>query len=91
MRTFLLWRNVDVSGVSGTGLIAEGVQFSDGVCVCRWMTDMATTCVYASISDVKAIHGHDGATQIIWEDMLTANNPISAPPAPTTASSATAY
>lgn len=70
MRTFILYRVTDVSGVSGTGVVAEGVEFSDGVCVCRWMTATATTTIYASIQDVKSIHGHDGATKIIFEDDL---------------------
>lgn len=71
MRTFILYRVTDVSGISGTGVVAEGVQFSDGVCVCRWMTSTATTTVYDSIQDVESIHGHDGATRIIFEDELT--------------------
>lgn len=75
MRTFILYRVVDVSGVSGTGVVAEGVQFSDGVCVCRWTTDTATTTVYDSIEDVQAIHGHDGATRIIFEDELMHDAP----------------
>jgi len=75
MRDFILWRKTDVSGVSGTGLVAEGVQFSDGTCVCRWTTDTATTTVYASISDVLTIHSHNGATQIIWIDDLTDTEP----------------
>lgn len=29
-RVFVLQRHVDVSGVSGTGEIAEGVEWSDG-------------------------------------------------------------
>ena len=70
MRTFILYRVTDVSGVSGTGVVAEGVEFTDGVCVCRWMTDTATTTVYDSIQDVEAIHGHDGATKIIFEEDL---------------------
>jgi len=70
MRTFILYRVTDVSGVSGTGVVAEGVQFSDGVCVCRWTTSTATTTTYASINDVESIHGHDGATRIIFEDEL---------------------
>lgn len=72
MRTFILYRTEDVSGVSGIGVVAEGVQFSDGVCVCRWRpdSDTASTCVYDSIADVTTIHGHDGGTQIIWEDTL---------------------
>lgn len=70
MRTFILYRVTDISGISGTGVVAEGVEFSDGVCVCRWTTDMATTTVYSSIQDVENIHGHDGATRIIFEDDL---------------------
>ena len=71
MRTFILYRVTDVSGVSGTGVVAEGVEFSDGVCVCRWTTDTATTTMYNSIQDVEHIHGHAGATKIIFEDELT--------------------
>ena len=71
MRTFILYRVIDVSGVSGTGVVAEGVEFSDGLCVCRWVTSTATTTVYNSIEDVRSIHGHDGATKIIFEDELT--------------------
>lgn len=71
MRTFILYRITDISGVSGTGVVAEGIEFSDGVCVCRWVTSTATTTVYANINDVEAIHGHDGATKIIFEDELT--------------------
>lgn len=84
MRDFILYRVTDVSGVSGTGVVAEGVEFSDGVCVCRWTTDTPTTTMFNSITDVEAIHGHDGATKIIFEEDLIngANNPVSAPPAP---------
>lgn len=70
-RLFILYRVQDVSGVSGTGVVAEGVEFSDGTCVCRWTTETATTTVYDSIADVEYIHGHDGATKIIFEDELT--------------------
>ena len=41
MRVFALIRDVDVSGVSGTGVVAEGVQFSDGTCVLRWTASTA--------------------------------------------------
>ena len=30
MRNFNLIRHIDVSGLSGTGVVAEGVVFSDG-------------------------------------------------------------
>lgn len=73
-RTFILYRVTDISGISGTGVVAEGVQFSDGVCVCRWTTETATTTMYANIQDVEEIHGHDGATKIIWGDDLLPNS-----------------
>jgi hypothetical protein len=66
VKTFLLRRTVDVSGVSGTGAICEGVQFSDGVCALRWLTDHRSTAIYASMDDLVAIHGHDGATTVEW-------------------------
>jgi len=37
MRRFLLVRDCDPSGVSGTGIVAEGVQFSDGTAVMHWL------------------------------------------------------
>lgn len=67
MRTFTLQRDTDVSGVSGTGRVAEGVQFSDGVCVIRWYGVHQSTVVWPSIESVEAIHGHGGATRIVWD------------------------
>lgn len=68
MRRFELHRDVDESGVSGIGVVAEGVQFSDGRCAMRWLTETASTGLYDSISDVQTIHGHGGLTQIVWID-----------------------
>jgi hypothetical protein len=63
---FLLVREEDVSGVSGTGVVAEGVQFSDGKVALRWRGDKASTVVWDSIEDAMAIHGHDGKTRVDW-------------------------
>lgn len=65
-RLFQLERDVDVSGISGTGTVADGVVFPDGVCVIRWRGDRQSTVVWPSIEDVEAIHGHGGATRIVW-------------------------
>lgn len=65
---FRLRRDRDVSGVSGTGVVAEGVQFSDGVCAVRWLGEHASTVVWASLFDVELIHGHQGATRVEWID-----------------------
>jgi hypothetical protein len=40
MKRFRLVRDRDVSGVSGTGIVAEGTMFSDGTCVLRWLTEI---------------------------------------------------
>lgn len=71
MRRFRLVRDRDVSGVSGTGHVADGVLFDDGHAVTRWRADIAQTCAWDSITDVEAIHGHGGATHIDWIDPPT--------------------
>jgi len=68
MKTFHLQRDVDVSGISGTGIVADGVVFPDGACVIRWRGERQSTVVWPSIEDVEAIHGHGGATRIVWAD-----------------------
>lgn len=67
-RLFVLVRSDDPSGVSGTGVVAEGVQFTDGTCILRWLTKYTSTTIYADIDDLTAIHGHDGATAVQWLD-----------------------
>ena len=36
MRTFRLIRDEDPTGISGTGSVAEGVEFDDGTVAMRW-------------------------------------------------------
>lgn len=71
MRFFILHRKRDASGVSGTGVVAQGIEFDDGVCAIRWLTKLSSTAVYDSIDSVKAIHGHDGATDVLFPDIFT--------------------
>ena len=68
MRRFILQRNEDESGVSGVGIVAEGVEFSDGTCALRWRTKHKCTAVYESILVLEHIHGHGGKTKVIWID-----------------------
>jgi hypothetical protein len=65
-RLFYLNRQEDATGISGTGLVAEGVVFSDGTCVVRWITPVRSAVFYNSIADVTYIHGHQGKTKITW-------------------------
>lgn len=69
-RTFALDRYHDVSGVSGTGSVAEGVVWSDGAVALRWPGRYPTTTTFESgIEAVLAIHGHSGATEVRYLDM----------------------
>lgn len=68
MRRFYLYRKEDETGVSGTGTIAEGVEFSDGSCAMRWRTATSSTAIYKDIVDLIYIHGHGGKTEVRWLD-----------------------
>lgn len=69
MRRFLLKRHFDVSGVSGTGIVAEGVQFRDGKVAMRWVVgEHRSTALWDGIDAVRYIHGHDGNTELVWQD-----------------------
>lgn len=76
MRRFYLQRDEDASGVSGTGVVAEGVEFTDGTCAMRWRTATTSTAVYGSAQDVVTVHGHEGRTRLVWLD----EHPIPDPP-----------
>jgi hypothetical protein len=68
LRRFSLIRDIDVTGISGTGAIAHGVQFWDGVCVMKWDTQVSSLAGYASMADLIDIHGHNGSTRVEWID-----------------------
>lgn len=69
-RAFTLVRDVDVSGVSGTGVVAEGVAFSTGIVALHWLGDWPTSVVFheRGIASVEHIHGHGGSTRIVWAE-----------------------
>lgn len=66
MKQFLLVRNEDETGISGTGVVAEGVEFSHGECVISWMTTHRSIGVYPNIKELINIHGHAGKTVVEW-------------------------
>lgn len=67
-RLFYLQRDTDISGISGTGCVADGVLWPDGSCAVRWRSERASVSVWSSYEDMVAIHGHGGATRIIFLD-----------------------
>jgi hypothetical protein len=68
MRNFLLYRKEDETGISGKGVVAEGLEFSNKKCVICWCNRAGSIGVYDNIDEVKAIHGHAGKTIILWRD-----------------------
>lgn len=66
-KRFEMQRDRDVSGISGTGVVAEGIEFSDGTVVIRWLGDKPSTVVWPSIQAATAVHGHDGSTRFVYE------------------------
>ena len=83
MRTFVLNRTEDETGISGTGIVAEGVEFSNGKVVVAWCTENAvhSVTVFNDIEEVHKIHGHGGKTQIVWvaHGQLATIDPMSKP------------
>lgn len=70
MRRFRIDRYQDPTGVSGTGCVAQGVVFSDGTVVVRWLGESPTTTVHGSVESVERIHLHEGRSRIRWEDPI---------------------
>ena len=69
MKRFVLRRDVDKTGVSGVGIVAEGVQSTNGVCVLFWLTKpRSVAAIYDNVGILNELHGHDGKTAIEWID-----------------------
>lgn len=71
VKTFKLVRREDVSGVSGTGVVAVGAQFPTGRIVTEWLPgriDVRSFNIYLSVEELELVNGHEGKTQIVWDD-----------------------
>lgn len=71
MRTFQMYRAHDESGISGTGVVVEGVIFSDGKVIIRWVVHTNSISIYETFVDFEKIHigSHPtNKTILIWEN-----------------------
>ena len=68
IRTFHLLRTLDPGGVSGIGLVAEGVELTGGVCILHWIADPTknTLEIHPTVTILLSIHGHIG-TSLVWD------------------------
>lgn len=75
LRRFVLQRNRDDTGVSGTGIVAEGTLFSDGRAIVRWCGNNSSIVLWNNLDELLKVHGHDGQTRLRWLDTDTAHQP----------------
>lgn len=67
-RRFHLQRHTDVTGVSGTGRVADGILWTDGTVSIRWLGEHPSTVFWDGLAHAEAVHGHGGHTVIVWDD-----------------------
>ncbi|MGW7248842.1 hypothetical protein [Streptomyces decoyicus] len=68
-RLFVLRRHIDVSGVSGTGNVADGVLWPDKTASIRWRGEHPSIVFWdRGRVSVEHIHGHQGATEVEFTD-----------------------
>lgn len=74
MRPFLVQRHEDVTGISGEGVVAEGVMFDDGWVVVHWldrppMNEPKTEVWHnKGVMPFEKVSGHNGKTEVVWLD-----------------------
>lgn len=68
IRRFQLHRVEDESGISGTGLVAEGVLLTGGRVVLHWLTVYGSVNIYDNMEVLMALHGHHGKTKVVYQD-----------------------
>ena len=68
IRRFQLHRDEDETGISGEGIVAEGVEFTGGKVALTWLTELGCVAVYDNIKVVDLLHGHNGKTRIVFID-----------------------
>jgi len=81
-------RSEDASGVSGTGRVAEWVEYTDGTVVVRWISNLASTNVHPNMKAAEQVHGHGGRSafvESIREEAPTVTEAVQTAPATKTA------
>lgn len=73
-KKFVMIRVNDIGGVSGTGHVLDGIQFSNGKVVVMWLGKSAvqasSIAIWDSFEDFMSVHvtSHpQNETKIIWE------------------------
>lgn len=75
IRRFHFVRTEDVSGVSGTGIVGEGCELSNGKIVFSWLSNLGSVAVYDNVKTFLTVHGHEGNGKIAWIDADPSEKP----------------
>lgn len=68
MRRFVLYRFEDPTGISGTGIVAEGCLFNNDFVALTWTTETPSLTWHLDMANVEKIHAHGGLTKVKWLD-----------------------
>lgn len=68
VKNFYLMRHVDLNGLSGTGVVAVGSVFPHGPAHMYWTSFKRSLEIHDSVEALIDIHGHNGATELIYGD-----------------------
>lgn len=70
MRRFYMDRGDDETGVSGTGIVLQGVLTPAGRVFVEWRLPRASMGIYSSLDEFMEIHvrSHPAKTEICWVD-----------------------
>jgi len=62
MRRFVIERIEDKTGNSGTGIIIEGIEYSNKKCALMWLIEITSIFIYDNIENVEKTYcGHSKA------------------------------
>ncbi|WP_405611393.1 hypothetical protein OG292_19380 [Streptomyces sp. NBC_01511] len=73
-RRFHLERDIDTTGTSGTGHVADGIRWRDGTASVIWLNERPSVVFWYRIgdgmTDAEWVHTHGGGinTRIVWDD-----------------------
>lgn len=67
LKEYILQRNEDFSGVSGTGEVAIGIVLPSGKGIHEWTRYIKSINIYPNIESVEHIHGHEGRTKVVMQ------------------------
>lgn len=68
IKKFYLLRHEDINSNSGVGIVAVGVKLPSGKCIMEWLSNEITETIFESVEQIIRIHGHQGDTELVWDD-----------------------